>query len=220
MGPLRRHHSHVYWSLHPLTTRMDRALPDEGVQRCWQAVLQKSASMASSPTLYKQANLCTVFLCLHRSALLLTFAAKLWPGMHAESVHFMAEVMRDAQVIVTVWPPGFSALGLGAFITVPSRSGANFRVTSTYIYNGRGCGVIAKASNGTISGNSINKMLYPAIELSPNFEAKEGAFVSNSTVCNLAPMADGLGLQHMACMTSWFKKAELNTVAVIGMHCI
>lgn len=94
-----------------------------------------------------------------------------------------------AQLVVTVFPPGFASLGLGAFITVPSRSGANFRVTSSYFYNGRGCGVIAKASNGTISGNSINKMLYPAIQLGPSFEAKEGAFVSNATVRIPAHMA-------------------------------
>lgn len=86
------------------------------------------------------------------------------------------------QVLVTVWPPGFSAIGLGDFITVPSRDGDFYRVTGNYIYNGRGCGVISKASNGVISENSINKMLYPAIELGPNFQAKEGSFVSNTTV--------------------------------------
>ena len=87
-----------------------------------------------------------------------------------------------AQVIVSVWPPGFAGLTQGSFITVPSRDGDYYRVTNNYIYNGRGCGIISKASNGVISGNSINKMLYPAIELSPNFEAKEGSFVSNTTV--------------------------------------
>ena len=97
-----------------------------------------------------------------------------------------------AQMVVTVFPPGFASLDVGAFITVPSRSGANFRVTSTYFYNGRGCGVTAKASNGTITGNSINKMLYPAIQLGPSFEAKEGAFVSNTTVRTPAHMAGRL----------------------------
>ena len=97
-------------------------------------------------------------------------------------LHLAPEDGKAAQLTVTVWPAGFVDLGLGDFITVPSRSGANFRVTSTYFYNGRGCGVVAKASNGTISGNSINKMLYPAIQLGPSFEAKEGAFVSNTTV--------------------------------------
>ena len=86
------------------------------------------------------------------------------------------------QIMVTVWPPGFADLTVGSFITVPSRDGDYYRLTSNYIYNGRGCGVISKASNGVISGNSINKMLYPAIELSPNFQAKEGSFVSNTTV--------------------------------------
>ena len=85
------------------------------------------------------------------------------------------------------WPWGFSnggsSIGLGDFITVPSRDGDYYRVTNNYFYNGRGCGVIAKASNGVVSGNSINKMLYPAIELSPNFAAKEGGFTSNNTVC-------------------------------------
>ena len=94
-----------------------------------------------------------------------------------------------AQIIVTVWPPGFADLAVGSFITVPSRDGDYYRLTSNYIYNGRGCGVISKASNGVISGNSINKMLYPAIELSPSFQAKEGSFVSNTTV--------GLGLITM-----------------------
>ena len=83
---------------------------------------------------------------------------------------------------MTVWPPGFADLSVGSFITVPSRDGDYYRLTSNYIYNGRGCGVISKASNGVISGNSINKMLYPAIELSPSFQAKEGSFVSNTTV--------------------------------------
>ena len=85
------------------------------------------------------------------------------------------------------WPWGFSnggsTIGLGDFITVPSRDGDYYRVTNNYFYNGRGCGVVAKASNGVVSGNSINKMLYPAIELSPNFAAKEGGFTSNNTVC-------------------------------------
>ena len=86
------------------------------------------------------------------------------------------------QLVVTVWPPGFADLTVGSFITVPSRDGDFYRLTSNYIYNGRGCGVISKASNGVISGNSINKMLYPAIELSPSFQAKEGSFVSNTAV--------------------------------------
>ena len=94
----------------------------------------------------------------------------------------MSSAHARLQVVVTVWPPGFASLGTGGFITVPSRDGDYYRVTNNYFYNGRGCGVISKASNGAISGNSINKMLYPAIELSPNFEAKEGSFVSNTTV--------------------------------------
>ena len=93
-----------------------------------------------------------------------------------------ARVFCRVQLVVTVWPPGFADLSVGSFITVPSRDGDYYRLTSNYIYNGRGCGVISKASNGVISGNSINKMLYPAIELSPSFQAKEGSFVSNTTV--------------------------------------
>ncbi len=107
-----------------------------------------------------------------------------------------SEVVTVAQLVVTVWPAGFVDLGLGDFVTVPSRSGANFRVTATYFYNGRGCGVVAKASNGTISGNSINKMLYPAIQLGPSFEAKEGAFVSNTTVCACCYPRMSLEMQH------------------------
>ncbi len=87
---------------------------------------------------------------------------------------------------LTSWPSAFTGAPVGSFVTIPSANGKGFSVTGNFIKNGRGRGVVSRASSGLIANNRIEYMTYVGIHLSPGFDSHEGAFIKDVVVSHPA----------------------------------
>jgi hypothetical protein len=107
--------------------------------------------------------------------------------------------MTSAQVKLTSWPSSFSGMPFNSFTTTPTRSGQDFAVTGNFIRNCRGRGVYNRASSGLIAANTIQYLSYAGIIMTPDFYAKEGAFIKDVVVSGLGSIKDvlvsGLGVR-------------------------
>ncbi len=78
---------------------------------------------------------------------------------------------------MTVWQPGFVGMPAGSFVSPTSRVGNNYAITNCYIFNGRGRGLIVRASQSLIQGNTIIHMTDTSIHMAPGLDfSREAGF--------------------------------------------
>ncbi len=72
--------------------------------------------------------------------------------------------------------------GLGCFADNAVRNGNNYQITNNVIYNCRGRGAVLRGAYGTLAGNSIGQMCFPAVMIAPEFGSREAGFPENTVV--------------------------------------
>lgn len=69
------------------------------------------------------------------------------------------------QLTLDSWPAGFANLGFDTMIASPGHVGAGFQLRENVIVNNRGRGMLIKAGDGVIDGNTIVRPTFWPIQV-------------------------------------------------------
>jgi len=76
------------------------------------------------------------------------------------------------QVTLEDWPEGFNNLTFDNFIANPGHTGSGFELRNNTIMNNRGRGMLVKAGNGVVEGNTVIRPTFWPLQVNSHCQSQ------------------------------------------------
>lgn len=110
--------------------------------------------------------------------------------------------MFHLQVALEDWPEGFNNLTFDNFIANPGHTGSGFELRNNTIMNNRGRGMLVKAGNGIVEGNTVIRPTFWPLQVSSHRQSQAKRPGSRLVQCGYDGLADG-GCRHCFVYSLW-----------------